>query len=58
MTDEEIMSIRNAAQDKGDTSTYNTAWVALGYWRHPAFVPATADERATAIRMLARRAAL
>lgn len=52
MTIDEILSIRDAAMATGDVKRYELAWVALGYHRHPGFLPATAQEREAAARKL------
>lgn len=52
MTIDEILSILDAARAAGDVRLYELAWVALGYHRHPGFMPATAEEREAAVRRL------
>lgn len=52
VTQSQIVEIKDRALARGDIKTYHLAWVALGYWRHPAFLPATRDEVAEAIAIL------
>lgn len=52
MTQNQIIQVRDEAQAAGDNRTYVTAWVALGFHRHPAFLPATAAEQTAAVAEL------
>lgn len=53
MTTEQLVEIMAAAEQAGNTRVYHLAWVGLGYHRHPAFLPATEEEKADAIKTLA-----
>lgn len=55
MTTDEIIAIKAAAHDRGDTETYNLAWMALGYWCTVSFMPATEAERQRALSKLQER---